>query len=145
MLRTSVVAMRSAARPSRLASACAATDHEFTVIIPAYNEERRLPKSLHELGAFLDSTGLDYRVIVADDGSTDRTPELAAECGRRFSTVRLAKNGGKGRSAHRHADRDRPGHRLYRCRSAVSLDRPARRVRPARARKLAKSSSAAGT
>jgi dolichyl-phosphate beta-glucosyltransferase len=82
----------------KLLDSLPATDHEFTVIIPAYNEERRLPKSLEELGQFLDDTRLDYRVIVADDGSVDRTPELAAGFGRRFSTVRLEKNGGKGRA-----------------------------------------------
>ena len=75
-----------------------ATDHEFTVIIPAYNEERRLSKSLAAIGKFLDASRLDYRVLVADDGSTDRTPLLADLCGPRFSTVRLAQNGGKGRA-----------------------------------------------
>jgi dolichyl-phosphate beta-glucosyltransferase len=90
-----------AARPPRSPlrfSALAATDHELTVIIPAYNEENRLPKSLATLGRFLDATQLDYRVTVADDGSRDRTPQLADECGRRFSTVRLPQNGGKGRA-----------------------------------------------
>jgi dolichyl-phosphate beta-glucosyltransferase len=85
-------------RAGKLVDSLPVTDHEFTVIIPAYNEERRLPKSLEELGQFLDATQLDYRVIVADDGSVDRTPELAGGFGRRFSTVRLQKNGGKGRA-----------------------------------------------
>ncbi len=78
------------------ASNLPATDHEFTVIIPAYNEERRLPKSLTALAEFLDDSLLDYRVIVADDGSRDRTPELASDYGPRFSTVRLSQNAGKG-------------------------------------------------
>ncbi|HVU88963.1 MAG TPA: dolichyl-phosphate beta-glucosyltransferase [Pirellulales bacterium] len=85
-------------RAGNLADSLPATDHEFTVILPAYNEERRLPKSLEELGQFLDATRLDYRVIVADDGSRDRTPELADGFGSRFSTVRLEQNGGKGRA-----------------------------------------------
>jgi dolichyl-phosphate beta-glucosyltransferase len=83
--------------PLRLSS-LAATDHELTVIIPAYNEEHRLPRSLAALEQFLDATQLDYRVIVADDGSRDRTPQLAAAHGQRFSTVRLAENAGKGRA-----------------------------------------------
>jgi dolichyl-phosphate beta-glucosyltransferase len=88
--------VRALLRTAELAASLPATDHEFTVIIPAYNEERRLPNSLTELGKFLDSTRLDYRVIVADDGSTDRTPQLASQFGRRFSTVSLPQNGGKG-------------------------------------------------
>jgi len=87
-----------AAQVQTLAATLPATDHALTVIIPAYNEERRLPKSLAALGEFLDTSGLDYRVIVADDGSRDATPQLAARWGSRFSTVRLDQNGGKGRA-----------------------------------------------
>lgn len=71
-------------------------DHELTVVIPAFNEERRLPATLQELKAFLDRTNIDYRVVVADDGSSDGTPRLAAECGQRFSTISLPRNEGKG-------------------------------------------------
>ena len=86
-LALDVIPMSCALRP---------TDHEFTVIIPAYNEERRLPKSLATIGQFLDESRLDYRVIVADDGSGDSTPELTQQRGPRFSTIRLAQNAGKG-------------------------------------------------
>ena len=74
----------------------AAADHEFSLIIPAYNEEGRLPWTLAEARRFLDASGIDYRVLVADDGSTDRTPQLAANMGPRFSTVSLPHNRGKG-------------------------------------------------
>ena len=58
----------SAQRPPFLV---AAPDHDLTVIVPAYNEEKRLTWTLAQLTAFLDEWGLDYRVLVADDGSTD--------------------------------------------------------------------------
>jgi dolichyl-phosphate beta-glucosyltransferase len=74
----------------------AAADHDFSLIIPAYNEEGRLPWTLAELRRFLDASGIDYRVLVADDGSTDRTPQLASNMGPRFSTVSLPHNQGKG-------------------------------------------------
>lgn len=74
----------------------APSDHELTVIIPAFNEERRLPKTLAQLSKFLDASRLDYRVLVADDGSTDRTPTLTQGLGWRFSTVSLPENRGKG-------------------------------------------------
>ncbi len=51
----------------------APTDHELTVIIPAYNEQDRLPNSLANLSRFLDFSRIDYRVLVADDGSRDDT------------------------------------------------------------------------
>lgn len=72
------------------------SDHELTVIIPAFNEERRLPKTLAQLARFLDASRLDYRILVADDGSTDRTPTLTGGLGWRCSTVSLPANRGKG-------------------------------------------------
>ena len=71
-------------------------DHDFSLVIPAYNEEGRLPWTLAELRRFLDAWGIDYRVLVADDGSTDRTATLAEAMGSRFSTVSLPRNRGKG-------------------------------------------------
>ena len=36
-------------------------DHDLTVIVPAYNEELRLPHTLDGLDSYLGSWGLDYR------------------------------------------------------------------------------------
>ena len=71
------------------------SDHDLTLVIPAYNEELRLPKTLTDAAAYLDEWGLDYRVIVVDDGSKDQTGTLTAGFGPRFSTIRQP-NGGKG-------------------------------------------------
>ncbi len=76
----------------------APADHDLTVVIPAYNEEQRLPETLTQLTAFLNHWGVDYRVLVADDGSTDRTEVLARDHGPRCSTLRLTPQGGKGRA-----------------------------------------------
>ena len=70
-------------------------DHDLTLIIPAYNEEARLPKTLSDAKAYLDAWGINYRVLVIDDGSHDATSTLTAAFGRRFSTIRQP-NGGKG-------------------------------------------------
>jgi len=70
-------------------------DHDLTLVIPAYNEESRLPRTLVDAKKFLDRWGIDYRVLVVDDGSTDKTAELTSAFGRRFSTIRQ-QNGGKG-------------------------------------------------
>ena len=42
-------------------------DHDLTVIIPAFNEEQRLPWALNSLAVFLNDWAVDYRVLVADD------------------------------------------------------------------------------
>jgi dolichyl-phosphate beta-glucosyltransferase len=74
------------------------SDHDLTVIIPAYNEEKRLPWTLAELTTFLNDWKIDYRVLVADDGSTDCTAELTQKLGPRCSTLRISPQGGKGRA-----------------------------------------------
>jgi dolichyl-phosphate beta-glucosyltransferase len=85
---------RAAASPITVAPA----DHDLTVIIPAYNEEKRLPWTLAQLTVFLNEWGVDYRLLVADDGSTDRTAALTRDLGPRCSTLRLTPQGGKGRA-----------------------------------------------
>ncbi len=91
-----------AARPAvAAATRLAPTDHQLTVIIPAYNEQARLPRSLANLGTFLEASKIEYRVLVADDGSQDATGRLTDSLGERFSTLRLnhAGKGGAVRSA----------------------------------------------
>ncbi|HXY34600.1 MAG TPA: glycosyltransferase [Planctomycetaceae bacterium] len=73
-----------------------APDHDLTLIIPGYNEEKRLPRTLHAVRDYLDSWGVDYRVIVADDGSRDGTAAVADGFGPRFSVISLPVNRGKG-------------------------------------------------
>jgi len=76
----------------------APTDHDLTVIIPAYNEEKRLPWTLKQIVSFMDQWGVDYRLLVADDGSSDGTAALAEKFSPRCSTLRLTPQGGKGRA-----------------------------------------------
>ena len=55
------------------------TDPFLSVVIPAYNEEARIGPALRQVLAFLDSRPYSWEVLVADDGSADATPRLAAE------------------------------------------------------------------
>lgn len=71
------------------------SDHDLTVIVPAFNEEQRLPATLDGLAAYLDLWGVDYRVLVVDDGSHDETARLTEGRGARFSTISQP-NRGKG-------------------------------------------------
>jgi len=77
-------------------SASRSPDHDLTLIIPALNEERRLPRTLAAVQEALSTWRIDFRVIVVDDGSVDRTAELPAQYGHRFRAVRLPRNRGKG-------------------------------------------------
>ncbi len=52
---------------------------ELSVVIPVYNEEPIVADSLRELHARLTAEGLDFEILVAENGSTDRTAALARE------------------------------------------------------------------
>lgn len=69
-----------------------------SVIIPAYNEERRLPDSLRRVTAFVQTQPYAIEVIVVDDGSQDATAAIVEEFAGQYPFVKLIRNphGGKG-------------------------------------------------
>ena len=48
----------------------------LSVIIPAYNEEKRLPKTLAEIDKYLRKQDYNYEILVVNDGSKDRTADV---------------------------------------------------------------------
>lgn len=69
----------------------------ISIIIPAYNEERRIGTTLERIVSYMEEKGNDYEIIVVDDGSSDKTLAIA-ECFRRkgVRTVKYGRNRGKG-------------------------------------------------
>jgi glycosyltransferase involved in cell wall biosynthesis len=68
------------------------------VTIPVFNEAVRLPRGLPVLHRFLvERCRFDFEVVIADNGSTDRTPEIAHELVREYRGVRLLRLDEKGR------------------------------------------------
>ncbi len=71
----------------------------ISVIIPAYNEGRRIAPTVRDIVAFLGNNGYAYEVIVVDDGSTDSTYDVVRHIQRevpQLSIVRHPVNLGKG-------------------------------------------------
>ena len=63
----------------------------LSVVIPAYNEEKRLPGTLRRLQEWIRGQSLDFsELIVVDDGSRDNTAGIAEEC----TGVRVLRNPG---------------------------------------------------
>lgn len=56
-------------------------------VVPAYNEEFLLPRTLESIRAAARDLRLDHEVVVADDASTDSTGSIAAEHGARVVRV----------------------------------------------------------
>ena len=53
----------------------------LSVVIPAFNEEGAVQHTIEDVRREMDATGVPYEIIVIDDGSEDRTLEIARECG----------------------------------------------------------------
>jgi dolichyl-phosphate beta-glucosyltransferase len=73
----------------------------LSVVIPCYNEQDRLPATVDAIKRYMAEHGIDYELILADDGSRDGTPTVIAEALRGHPNVRevkLPQNRGKGRA-----------------------------------------------
>jgi glycosyltransferase involved in cell wall biosynthesis len=72
---------------------------DLSIIVPAYNEEHRLPPTLDRLHAFLSQQPLRYEILVVDDGSRDNTCAVVEQTMTRIPNLRLVRqtpNRGKG-------------------------------------------------
>lgn len=74
---------------------------DLSIVIPAYNEELRLPATLESIAAFLSTLPGETEVIVVDDGSRDKTSTVAQSFLTKIPSIRVVPNGvnrGKGYS-----------------------------------------------
>jgi len=79
------------------------TPATISLIIPAYNEEASLPLLRKAIEAFLETREDSYEIVVVDDHSSDRTPELVRQWARddpRVHLVRLSRNCGSHAALH---------------------------------------------
>jgi dolichyl-phosphate beta-glucosyltransferase len=76
----------------------------ISVIIPAYNEEHRLPLSLERIHRYLSKLAFQFEIVIVDDCSRDRTVEIAERfCRAKHvgTVLRNSENRGKGFSVKR--------------------------------------------
>lgn len=72
---------------------------KLSIVIPAFNEEKRLPATLADMVTFLKTFPYETEVIIVDDGSTDRTRAVAEEAITKFKNLKILSfypNHGKG-------------------------------------------------
>jgi glycosyltransferase involved in cell wall biosynthesis len=77
---------------------------DLSIIIPAYNEESRLPATLERIASYLQDSGREAEVLVVDDGSKDGTAAVAEYFQIKIPLLRVVSNGvnrGKGFSVRR--------------------------------------------
>ena len=74
---------------------------QLSVVIPAYNESRRLPRTLERIVSYLADQELSGEILVVDDGSSDDTAERAQDVPGPVTVVRGPGNRGKGYAVRR--------------------------------------------
>ncbi|KAH9527514.1 dolichyl-phosphate beta-glucosyltransferase, partial [Dermatophagoides farinae] len=68
----------------------------LSVIVPAYNEQNRLPTMLDEAIDYLEQQSYKYEIIIVDDGSRDKTTQIALGYVQKYGTEKIRKNFGNG-------------------------------------------------
>lgn len=71
----------------------------LSVVIPAYNEEKRIEKTLREIDEYLKKQNYSYEILVVDDGSKDKTKEIVENLSSEIKNLKClsyGKNEGKG-------------------------------------------------
>ncbi len=73
---------------------------KLSVVIPAFNEQQRLPITLKEIRPYLDDKNMEYEVLVVDDGSADDTVKICRELEKKWPQLRcLYDDGHHGKGA----------------------------------------------
>ncbi len=73
------------------------TEPLLSLVIPAYNEEARLPASLARVSDYLSSRGEPYEVLVVVNGSRDRTADVARAAARRDPCITVIETPRRGK------------------------------------------------
>ena len=94
----------------------------LSIIIPAYNEENRLPSTLKVVVSFLENQSYPAEVLVVDNNSTDQTSEIIHDFSNQYPIIKglFEENPGKG-AAVRCGMKDAQGEYLFMCDADLSM------------------------
>ena len=94
----------------------------LTIVIPAHNEESRLPDTLEQLIRFLGKQTFTSEIIVVENGSQDRTYVLAKEFADRHANMRVIQNDWRGKGlAIQRGVQDARGEYIFMCDADLSM------------------------
>ncbi len=69
----------------------------LSIVVPAYNEERRLPTTVPQIAAFLEAQTYPGEVLVVDDGSVDSTAQVVEQIAAQQPRITLIRNAHRGK------------------------------------------------
>jgi dolichyl-phosphate beta-glucosyltransferase len=94
----------------------------LSIIIPAYNEENRLPHTLEQIFSFLQKQSYATEVLVVENGSKDRTFEIATGFAKQYPNLRVFQEKQKGKgSAVKHGLLEARGAYRFMCDADLSM------------------------
>lgn len=73
--------------------------YKLSIVIPAYNEEKKISRDIEAVYEYFKESSINGELIIVDDGSKDKTYEVANSCTKKFPSLRVinyGKNRGKG-------------------------------------------------
>ena len=71
----------------------------LSIVIPAYNEERRLPDTLQQICAFLEHQSYSAEILIVDNNSSDNTFSLAIAIAEKYRNIRVLQEPQQGKGA----------------------------------------------
>jgi len=94
----------------------------LSIVIPAHNEEHRLLPTLGRIAAFLNAQPYKSEVLVVENGSSDRTFEVASEFARTWDRLRVVREARRGKGlAVRSGMRQAAGQYRFLCDADLSM------------------------
>ena len=94
----------------------------LSIIIPAHNEENRLPNSLEQVFRFLEKQSFTSEVIVVENGSSDKTLQVAQEFAGQHENFNVIQNGWRGKGlAIQRGVKEARGEYLFLCDADLSM------------------------
>lgn len=64
----------------------------LSIVLPAYNEEANAARAVEQVSAVAQQLGMDYEIILVNDGSSDRTGEIGRELAQRIPNFQLVEH-----------------------------------------------------
>jgi glycosyltransferase involved in cell wall biosynthesis len=64
----------------------------LSIVLPAYNEEQNVASAVERVSVVAQELGIDYEIVLVNDGSTDRTGEIGRDLAQRVPNFRLVEH-----------------------------------------------------
>ena len=94
----------------------------FSIVIPAYNEQNRLPGTLEQIFQFLQQQSFTSEVLVVENGSTDDTYVIAQEFAKQHPSLRVVHNDVRGKGyAIQRGIKEARGEYIFMCDADLSM------------------------